>query len=301
MKSVNNNILSVDDVNTYIGKTKIVKNASFKVAPGEIVGLIGPNGAGKTTIMKTILGLTSFSGKISIANKPLTENNHQSLSEVGALIEHPAVYPFLTGQQNLQLYSHNQEDLENIVSLLQMNSFIQSKAKGYSLGMKQKLGIAIALLNKPKLIILDEPMNGLDIESTIRVRKIIKQYADRGTAFLISSHVLSELQKVMTQVILISGGKIIVNKPIEEFNQINHQKYKIVAENNNVALNILQKQGINYIYKDGNITINNEDVFKTQDELFKNKVYLKELVPIEANFEQIVVNILDKQKENNHD
>lgn len=301
MKSVNNNILNVDNVNTYISKTKIVKNASFKVAPGEIVGLIGPNGAGKTTIMKTILGLTSFSGKISIVNDPVTENNHQALSEVGALIEHPAVYPFLTGQQNLQLYSHNKEDLENIVSLLQMDSFIQSKAKGYSLGMKQKLGIAIALLNKPKLIILDEPMNGLDIESTIRVRKIIKQYADRGTAFLISSHVLSELQKVMTQVILISGGKIIVNKPIEEFNQINHQKYKIIAENNNVALNILQKQGINYIYKDGNITINNEDVFKIQDELFKNKVYLKELVPIEANFEQIVVNILDKQKENNHD
>ena len=301
MKSVNNNILNVENVNTYISKTKIVKNASFKVAPGEIVGLIGPNGAGKTTIMKTILGLTSFSGKISIVNDPVTENNHQALSEVGALIEHPAVYPFLTGQQNLQLYSHNKEDLENIVSLLQMDSFIQSKAKGYSLGMKQKLGIAIALLNKPKLIILDEPMNGLDIESTIRVRKIIKQYADRGTAFLISSHVLSELQKVMTQVILISGGKIIVNKPIEEFNQINHQKYKIIAENNNVALNILQKQGINYIYKDGNITINNEDVFKIQDELFKNKVYLKELVPIEANFEQIVVNILDKQKENNHD
>ena len=301
MKSVNNNILNVDNVNTYISRTKIVKNASFKVAPGEIVGLIGPNGAGKTTIMKTILGLTSFSGKISIVNDPVTENNHQALSEVGALIEHPAVYPFLTGQQNLQLYSHNKEDLENIVSLLQMASFIQSKAKGYSLGMKQKLGIAIALLNKPKLIILDEPMNGLDIESTIRVRKIIKQYADRGTAFLISSHVLSELQKVMTQVILISGGKIIVNKPIEEFNQINHQKYKIIAENNNVALNILQKQGINYIYKDGNITINNEDVFKIQDELFKNKVYLKELVPIEANFEQIVVNILDKQKENNHD
>ncbi|QYN59632.1 ABC transporter ATP-binding protein [Lactobacillus panisapium] len=294
-------MLNVDNVNTYISRTKIVKNASFKVAPGEIVGLIGPNGAGKTTIMKTILGLTSFSGKISIVNDPVTENNHQALSEVGALIEHPAVYPFLTGQQNLQLYSHNKEDLENIVSLLQMASFIQSKAKGYSLGMKQKLGIAIALLNKPKLIILDEPMNGLDIESTIRVRKIIKQYADRGTAFLISSHVLSELQKVMTQVILISGGKIIVNKPIEEFNQINHQKYKIIAENNNVALNILQKQGINYIYKDGNITINNEDVFKIQDELFKNKVYLKELVPIEANFEQIVVNILDKQKENNHD
>lgn len=301
MKSVNNNILNVDNVNTYISKTKIVKNASFKVAPGEIVGLIGPNGAGKTTIMKTILGLTSFSGKISIVNEPVTENNHQVLSEVGALIEHPAVYPFLTGQQNLQLYSHNKEDLENIVSLLQMDSFIQSKAKGYSLGMKQKLGIAIALLNKPKLIILDEPMNGLDIESTIRVRKIIKQYADRGTAFLISSHVLSELQKVMTQVILISGGKIIVNKPIEEFNQINHQKYKIIAENNNVALNILQKQGINFIYKDDNITINSEDVFKIQDELFKNKVYLKELVPIEANFEQIVVNILDKQKENNHD
>lgn len=178
MKHANEGILEVSNVNTYIGKIKIINNISLKIKAGEIVGLIGPNGAGKTTIMKTILGLTKFTGSITVGNRPVTETNHRALARVGALIEHPAIYPFLTGRQNLELYARNKRDLTQLVSTLQMDSYINNKAKGYSLGMKQKLGIAIALLNQPQLVILDEPMNGLDIEATIGVRKLIKRYAD---------------------------------------------------------------------------------------------------------------------------
>lgn len=186
-------MLLIKNVNTYIKGQKIIKNINSSISPGNIVGLIGPNGAGKTTIMKTILGLTKFDGNISMNQHSITENNHYALSDVGALIEHPAIYPFLTGSQNLELYSHDNGDTKQIVSLLKMNDYINKKSKHYSLGMKQKLGIAIALLNKPKLVILDEPMNGLDVESTIIVRNIIQQYASTGTTFLISSHILSEL------------------------------------------------------------------------------------------------------------
>lgn len=224
-------MLQVNHVNTFIGRKRIIKDATFQADTGAIVGLIGPNGAGKTTIMKTILGLTKFTGQISLSNQDVAENDHTALSKVGALIEHPAIYPFLTGFQNLKQYSIDETDLDEVVSKLEMTSYINTKAKGYSMGMKQKLGIALALLNQPQFVILDEPMNGLDIEATILVRKIIKQYAAKGTTFLISSHVLGELQKVMTNVLLINEGTIIVDKSIDDFNQVRRSQYRLLTAN----------------------------------------------------------------------
>lgn len=176
-------MLRLRNVNTFIKHKQIINQATFDLEAGDIVGLVGPNGAGKTTIMKTILGLTKFTGDILVDRVPVTETNHAALTNVGALIEHPAIYPFLTGRQNLTLYSRDPQDLETLVKTLKMTAYIDTSAKGYSLGMKQKLGIAIALLNHPKLVILDEPMNGLDVETTIGVRRLIKQYAEQGTAF----------------------------------------------------------------------------------------------------------------------
>jgi ABC-2 type transport system ATP-binding protein len=296
MNQVNERILEVSNVNTYIGKAKIIKNISLEIKAGEIVGLIGPNGAGKTTIMKTILGLTKFTGSITVGKRPVTETNHRALARVGALIEHPAIYPFLTGRQNLELYARDKRDLTQLVSTLQMDSYINNKAKGYSLGMKQKLGIAIALLNHPQLVILDEPMNGLDIEATIGVRKLIKRYADQGIAFLISSHILSELQKIMTQVVLITSGKIIVDQPIEEFNKTSKQKYKVLTEDNNRAMSLLQKEKIPFILKNNFLVIDQKNIFAIQDVLLKNNIHLQEILPLEASFEELVVNILDRER-----
>lgn len=294
-------MLRVNEMNTFIGRKRIIKNVSLQVSPGDIVGLVGPNGAGKTTIMKTILGLAKFTGNISINDKEVTENNHNALSEVGALIEHPAIYPFLSGLQNLDLYSHDKHDVMNIISMLQMDAYIKDKAKGYSLGMKQKLGIAIALLNHPKLIILDEPMNGLDVEATIGVRKIIKQYAEQGTAFLISSHILSELQKVMTRIILINDGKIIVNRDIKEFNQISQQKYRLDTEKNELSMQLLKSNSIPISKNEDYLLVKKEDIFKAQDILYKNQIYLKEMSAMNANFEQIIVSILEKQRAQHHE
>ncbi|MFT8607795.1 MAG: ATP-binding cassette domain-containing protein [Liquorilactobacillus ghanensis] len=289
-------MLNVDNIDIFIGHKKIVKKASFGAKSSEIIGLVGPNGAGKTTIMKTILGLTKFKGNIWIDKEKVTENNHHALSEVGALIEHPAIYPFLTGLQNLELYSHDQNDMNQIVSMLQMDAYIKNAAKGYSLGMKQKLGIAIALLNKPKLVILDEPMNGLDIEATIRVRKIIKRYAEQGTTFLISSHILSELQKVITKIVLVNNGEIIVNQGINEFNKINRKTYKLDTEDNSQSKQLFQENNISFSESEDCLLVKQADLIKIQDVLYKNQVYLSELSPIDANFEQLIVNILEKQR-----
>ena len=294
MKNIN--ALQLDNVSTFVGKTVLVKNATFEIKPGEIIGLIGPNGAGKTTIMKTILGLMKFKGKVVVNGREVSENDHQALDKAGALIEHPAIYPFLTGMQNLTLYAHDQKDMANLISELQMDSYINNKAKGYSLGMKQKLGIAIALLNQPQIVILDEPMNGLDIESTIRVRKLIKRYSEQGTAFLISSHILSELQKVMTRVVLISGGQIILNKEVAEFEKISHQKYHLTTENNKLAKKIFAAYQITFTENENYLIVSQNDIYKIEDLLFNEGVHLKEILPLEANLERIVVDVLEKKR-----
>ncbi|MFT8908825.1 MAG: ATP-binding cassette domain-containing protein [Lentilactobacillus diolivorans] len=291
----------VSHMNTFIGRKRIIKDVSFQVKPGAIVGLIGPNGAGKTTIMKTILGLTKFTGTVTVDDQLVTENNHAALSGVGALIEHPAIYPFLSGLENLKLYSRDSDDMDHVISLLQMQTYIDTKSKDYSLGMKQKLGIAIAFLNRPQLIILDEPMNGLDIEATISIRKIIKQYAAQGSSFLISSHVLGELQKVMTKAILITEGKIIVDKPISEFNQLSHQQYKILTENMDQTTQIFKDNRIPIIKSDDYLLIKHDLLFQVQDLLYANHVRLLELSPRGMSFEQIIVGILEKQRRQQHE
>ncbi|NLR10702.1 MULTISPECIES: ABC transporter ATP-binding protein [Lactobacillaceae] len=289
-------MLVVQNVNTYIGRKQIITDATFKIHPGNIIGLIGPNGAGKTTLMKTILGLTKFDGQIRLNQTTVTENQHTALTKVGALIEHPAIYPFLTGQQNLTLYAHDPVDCQRLISKLDMSTYIHDHTKDYSLGMKQKLGIAIALLNNPQLVILDEPMNGLDVEATIGVRRLIHQYAAQGTAFLISSHILSELQKVMTQVILINHGRIIVNQPIAEFEQFHHQAYELHTENSQLTVKLLSSHHIQYTLDGDTFQVNPKSIFEIQDILSSQHVRLKELTPISSSFEQIVVHLLHQQR-----
>ncbi|CAJ1181170.1 mutacin ABC transporter, ATP-binding protein MutF family protein [Companilactobacillus paralimentarius DSM 13238 = JCM 10415] len=290
-------MLEIKQVSTIIGKKKIINNATFSITSGSIVGLIGPNGAGKTTIMKSILGLTKFNGEINLNNQKITENDHHALEKVGALIEHPAIYPFLTGTQNLSLYSTDPIDMQHIITLLGMNKYIDQKAKEYSLGMKQKLGIGIALLNHPQLVILDEPMNGLDIEATILIRKIIKEYAQNGCSFLISSHILSELQKVMTEMILINNGKIILTKPMSAFLKTNYDYYVILTDQPDKTKILLT----NYqITSNDRLIVKRQDIKNVQKILFNNGINLLELVPQRPTLERTIVNLLKNQEVKNH-
>ena len=289
-------MLSVQNVDVFINQKEIIHQVSFQVPAGAVIGLVGPNGAGKTTIMKTILGLTKFSGSIQIDNQEVTENNHQALQQVGALIEHPAIYPFLTGLQNLELYSQDHQDLQEVVSLVQMESYLNQRAKNYSLGMKQKLGIALALLNKPRLVILDEPMNGLDIEATITIRKIIKQYAQQGTAFLISSHVLSELQKVMTGIVLLNAGQVVMDKTVKEFTQEPQQQYQVLTDNQSQAQELLQKKQIKFSSSGPYLLISRADILSAQTVFYTHNLHLLELAPIKANLEELIVDLLQQQR-----
>lgn len=227
------NVLTVEHLTKKIGNKTILEDVSLKLNRGQIAGLVGANGAGKTTLMKVILGYSSYQkGQFDVI-----ENKHKK-SNIGALIESPGIYPFMSGYDNLKLLneSKNSNDIDTIVSQLKMNEYIHNKAKTYSLGMKQKLGIAIAFLNRPQLIILDEPMNGLDPKAVRDVRELIIKKAQEGVTFLISSHILSELVKITNSIFIINKGKIVTETTEEELNKYEDNDLE------NVLLDIIDKE-----------------------------------------------------------
>ncbi|MGM0214732.1 ABC transporter ATP-binding protein [Enterococcus sp. AZ109] len=199
------NLVNVKNISVTFKRKTALKAIDCHLAKGEVVGLVGPNGAGKTTLMKAMIGFIPVSkGEIQQAKETAME----------ALIEQPGLYPFLSGWDHLQLFSENQQikgELDRLITLLDMHEFINKKTKDYSLGMKQRLGIALALLNRPQVVILDEPMNGLDPYSVKLLKKAILTYKEAGTAFLISSHILSELEQLVDRVILLKAGKLVEN------------------------------------------------------------------------------------------
>ena len=289
-------MLSVTNVNIYYGRKRVIHDLNFTIQPGEIVGLIGPNGAGKTTIMKTLLGLTRASGEVTLAGEAVTPSHHAALQKVGALIEAPAIYPFLTGKENLALYAQDPAACDSLVQRLGMTSYIDRPAKDYSVGMKQKLGIALALLDQPQLVILDEPMNGLDIEATILVRKLIHDYARRGTAFLISSHVLSELQKIMTKVLILNHGTLIVNAPVATFNPATSARSRLAVTAPEQARQLLEGAGLLLCVEAGGLVVETAKLAQVEELLLAHQVTITALGPAEPSFEQRIVEILTEKR-----
>lgn len=290
-------MLEVKKLDVFIGRKQIIKGVSFQVGDGEIVGLIGPNGAGKTTIMKTILALTKFKGQVLVNHQTVTSNHHQALLKVGALIEHPALYPYMTGRQNLALYAQSEVEIDELARALEMEAYIDARAKGYSLGMKQKLGIALALLNHPDLVILDEPMNGLDVEATILVRNLILRMAQKGTAFLISSHILSELERVVSNVVLINKGKILLTDSLKNFQSGNSRYYQITTDNLFASYELLESHGVVSELQKDYLKINAPDLQAAEKLLVENEQYLLTVAPEKLTFEQQVVKSLRSRQE----
>lgn len=245
------NLLSVQQLDKSFGNRRVLHGVNFEVAAGHIVALVGPNGAGKSTIMKAVLGLIpTDGGHLTIDSQPVSITSHQALAHVGALIEYPGIYPFLTGKQHLELFADKENrdaNMTQIVEALGMTSYIDHKAKQYSLGMKQKLGIAQALVNHPKLVILDEPMNGLDPQAVKDLRDYIRKMADQGTSFLISSHILSELEKLADDVLILNHGKIVQQSSMGELVASGGTSYVITTADDASAKTALMAAGLQLV------------------------------------------------------
>ncbi|KRN58029.1 ABC transporter ATP-binding protein [Carnobacterium divergens] len=208
-------VLVANGLTKRVGNKVIVENVDITVQKGEIVGLLGPNGAGKTTIIRMLTGLISRNkGTVEIASNDLDKEFNKCMENIGAIIENPEFYKYLSGWENLKQFARmsprriTDEVLMEVVTRVRLTEAIHQKVKTYSLGMRQRLGIAQAILHQPALLILDEPLNGLDPKGMYDFRKLIEEIAKEGTSILISSHLLSEMELLADRIMIIERGKV---------------------------------------------------------------------------------------------
>ena len=216
-------VLVCENLKKQVKRKVIIDNISFSVDKGEVVGLIGPNGAGKTTIIKSIFGLINLTeGKVTINGYDIKKDFVKAIEKVGAIVENPDSYMYLSGYDNLKITANNYKGItksriDEVTKIVGLENRIKDKVSTYSLGMRQRLGIAEAIINNPELLILDEPTNGLDVEGIIEIRNLIKDLSHQGIAIIISSHNLTEIDNLCNRIIAIKNGKMIVDETIEEF------------------------------------------------------------------------------------
>jgi ABC-2 type transport system ATP-binding protein len=240
-------VIRTEDLSFSFDKQQVVKSLSLQVPAGSIYGFLGPNGAGKTTTIKMLLNLLKTQeGSIHIFGQELQSNRIKILSQIGSLIEQPAIYNHLTGKENLlnraMLLQVNENRVDEMLKLVQLTNAAHKKAGQYSLGMKQRLGIALALLSDPKLLILDEPTNGLDPNGIIEIRELmIRLVQEQGKTVFISSHLLAEIEKMATHVGIINQGELLFQGSVKDLENISQPQVQIEADNTVDAANLLKR------------------------------------------------------------
>ena len=255
-------VLKCENLNKVIKKKQILDNVSFELDEGEILGFIGPNGAGKTTTIKLVLGLQNItSGNVEINGFDVQKNFVKAIEKVGAIVENPDFYMYLSGRKNLELVANmykniDKSRIDEVVKLVGLENRINDKVSKYSLGMRQRLGIAQAILNNPNLLILDEPTNGLDPEGIKELREfLVKLAKEQNMAIFISSHNLAELESFCTKVCIIKNGKVIETATMENLkSETNDERSVYAVEINDTDL--LKNVHITEIKQENDVTEN---------------------------------------------
>lgn len=244
-------VLRISNLSKSFKKKKVVNNINLTVEQGDVFGFLGPNGAGKTTTIRMILGLIkSNNGNVEINGYDIKENFSQAIEHVGAVVESPKFYEYLTGYDNLKLIANLHkntpvERINEVLELVGMTKRAKDKVKTYSLGMKQRLGIARALLNKPNFIILDEPTNGLDPQGMIEVRELIIKLASKEKiTFFISTHLLHEVEQMCNKVAIINNGESIIQGSVKELLDKEHETVEVFTKNYRMAVELIK--GLDY-------------------------------------------------------
>ncbi len=302
----NNVVLECAEICKKIGHHVVVKDLSLKLYEGDILGFIGANGAGKTTSIKLMLGLQFFnSGYVKIVGYDINQDFEKAISYVGAIIENPDLYMYMSGYENLKLvanlYQLSDSRLEEVIQIVGLKSKIHEKVRKYSLGMRQRLGIAQAILHKPKVLILDEPMNGLDPEGINEFKKLLVYLAkNEKMAILISSHMLSELENVCNRICILANGIIVKDDTIDAIKNIADTTTYImevscihldnvlycydVIDSTHIKV-VVQKEQLNHIIKA--LLLNEVSIFEIKKEsLSLEEIFLKttkEIHHVKAN------------------
>lgn len=301
-------ILQTNKLTKIYKKQKVVNNVNLNIKKGEIYGLLGPNGAGKSTILKMILNLvTEDEGQIIIFNEKITKNNYGFLKRIGSIIENPYFYDKLTGKENLELHStymgyKNKERINEVLKLVDLHDIENKEVCNYSLGMKQKLAIARAILTNPEFLILDEPINGLDPKGIKEIRSLIKYLNKKcGMTIVISSHILSEIELLVDTVGIIKNGQLLNEISIDEIHNDNNKYIEIKVNNPNKAVCLIEKE-----LKIKNYKITSENDIHIYDMkqpmhiisklLVENDIQLEKIDKKESSLEDYFLNLIKENK-----
>jgi lantibiotic transport system ATP-binding protein len=288
---------------TFSAKENILNNINLQVPEGAIYGFLGPNGAGKTTTLRLVLGLLKKQlGQISIFGKSFLENRVKILQKIGSLIESPSLYGHLTATENLmvlqKVYQCPKERIATVLQLVGLENTGNKKASKFSLGMKQRLSIAVALLHNPALLILDEPTNGLDPNGIIEIRELLlKLNRENSITIIISSHLLTEIEKLVTHVGIISKGSIVFQGTLDELKVKQQQSLSVILDTNNFdkTSQILAQHNISFTTKDGKIILPamaKEDIAKLNISLVNATIEVYEITIVKNDLENIFMELI---------
>jgi ABC-2 type transport system ATP-binding protein len=300
---VNDIILETKELTRYYGQHACVNKVNLSIKRGEIYGFLGPNGAGKTTTIRMLLGLIKpTSGEIRIFGKDLIDDRLTILKSIGSLVESPSYYGHLTAYENLKtiqrVFDVPKKRIDEVLEVVRLRHVSNQLVKEYSLGMKQRLGIATALLSHPKLLILDEPTNGLDPAGIQEIRDLIKELPKKyGMTVLVSSHLLSEIEQIATQVGIILKGELIFQDSIEAIKKKNRPKLKMGTLQLEQAYQVLYKNGWKPIIENNFIwlsTIDPERIALANEQLVKEGVSIYKLEEVHPSLEDIFLELTGK-------
>ena len=291
-------VLECRNVFKKIGHHVIVSDLSFSLDEGDILGFIGPNGAGKTTSIKMMVGLQSLSGgSIKILGYDIKKDFTRAIRQVGAIVENPDMYMYLTGYENLKIaacfYGIEASRIDEVTRMVGLEGRIHEKVKNYSLGMRQRLGIAASILHRPKLLILDEPMNGLDPEGIRELKDILVTLArEEKMAIIISSHILSELESFCTRICIFSRGRVLKEATIEEIKKIT-EKEVYQLEVSSVHLDSILSSYL--VLDDGHIEISStrENIVNILKALLLNDILVYEVKKKVFGLEDVFLKIME--------
>lgn len=286
-------VLKCEGLHKKFGKKQILNNVSFEVQEGDVLGFIGPNGAGKTTTIKLILGLQNITeGNVLINGYDIKKQFTKAIEKVGAIVENPDLYMYLSGMENLKLIANlysgiDSKRIDEVVRLVKLENRIQDKVSKYSLGMRQRLGIAQAILHRPNLLILDEPTNGLDPEGIKEMRELLVDLAKKEKmAILISSHNLAELDNLCNKVCIIKNGEIIETSDISGIKKETGRDFKIFEVDNSKKIKDLFPEAIMMKNNQFKLDISKERVPETIMKLVENQIKIYEVKQEEKSLEQ---------------
>ncbi|RNA69434.1 ABC transporter ATP-binding protein [Alteribacter keqinensis] len=245
-----------------IGRHTLVDDLTLLIGKGEVFGLLGPNGAGKTTTIRMITGLIKpTKGEVTIAGYSVTGEFEKAIENIGAVVENPEMYGYLSGYENLLHYARMHKTItkgriREVVGLVGLEERIHEKVRTYSLGMRQRLGLAQSLLHKPGVLILDEPTNGLDPAGIRELREYLKRLArEEGIAVIVSSHLLAEMEKMCDRIAIIDKGRLIGVEQVDSFVGAKKQKWLILLNEVKTAEKVLAEKGILYSAEERSVTI----------------------------------------------